>query len=69
MKNVYLKSSFREIKSSKGKFISIIIIILLGTLIFVGVRSTGPDLSNSASTYVNKYDLYDLQIVSTMGLT
>ena len=38
-------------------------------MLFVGVRSTGPDLSNSASTYVNKYNLADLQIVSTMGLT
>jgi putative ABC transport system permease protein len=69
MKNVYLKSSFKEIKSSKGKFISIILIILLGTMLFVGVRSTGPDLSNSASSYVNKYNLSDLQIISTMGLT
>ena len=55
MKNVYLKSSFKEISSSKGKFISIILIILLGTMLFVGVRSTGPDLSNSASSYVNNY--------------
>lgn len=69
MKNIYLKSSFKEISSSKGKFISIILIILLGTMLFVGVRSTGPDLSNSASSYVNEYHLADLQIVSTMGLT
>lgn len=69
MKNVYLKSSFKEISSSKGKFISIILIILLGTMLFVGVRSTGPDLSNSASSYVNNYHLADLQIISTMGLT
>lgn len=70
MKNkAYLKASFREISQSKGRFIAIIVIILLGTSLFVGVKSAGPILNHSASQYVDQQHLSNLQLVSTMGLT
>lgn len=70
MKNkTYLKASFREITQSKGRFIAIILIILLGTSLYVGVKSAGPILNHSASQYVDQHHLADLQIVSTMGIT
>ena len=42
----YLKASFREIKQSKGRFIAIVLIIMLGTLLFVGVKTAGPSQKN-----------------------
>lgn len=70
MKNkTYLKASFREIIYSKGRFISIVLIILLGTLLYVGIKATGPILNQSASQYVDKQELSNLQIISTGGLT
>lgn len=70
MKNkTYLKASFREIWQSRGRFIAIILIILLGTLLFVGVKTTGPVLNTSGSDYLEKQNLSDLQIISTGGLT
>ncbi|GCF92957.1 ABC transporter permease [Enterococcus florum] len=70
MKNrTYLKASFREIAYSKGRFIAIILIIFLGTMLYVGIKATGPILNSSASRYVNQQDLSDFQIVSTAGLT
>lgn len=70
MKNkTYLKASFREIWQSRGRFIAIILIILLGTLLFVGVKTTGPVLNTSGSEYLDKQNLSDLQIISTGGLT
>ena len=70
MKNkTYLKASLREILYSKGRFIAIVLIILLGTLLYVGIKATGPILNHSASRYVDKQDLSNLQIVSTGGLT
>ncbi|MDT2612690.1 ABC transporter permease [Enterococcus dongliensis] len=70
MKNkTYLKASLREIFYSKGRFIAIVLIILLGTLLYVGIKATGPILNHSASRYVDKQKLANLQIVSTGGLT
>ncbi|MGL4697174.1 FtsX-like permease family protein [Enterococcus larvae] len=70
MKNkTYLKASFREIWQSRGRFIAIILIILLGTLLFVGVKTTGPVLNTSGSDYLEKQNLSDLQVISTGGLT
>ncbi|MGM0215249.1 ABC transporter permease [Enterococcus sp. AZ109] len=70
MKNkTYLKASLREIAYSKGRFIAIILIILLGTMLFVGIKATGPILNSSASQYVDEHNLSDLQVVSTGGLT
>ena len=70
MKNkTYLKASLREIIYSKGRFIAIVLIILLGTLLYVGIKATGPILNHSASQFVDKQELSNLQIVSTGGLT
>ncbi|MGC6768218.1 FtsX-like permease family protein [Enterococcus sp. LJL51] len=70
MKNkTYLKAAFREIIKSRGRFIAIILIIFLGTLLFVGVKTTGPVLNTSGSQYFEKQHLSDLQILSTGGLT
>ncbi|EOH92084.1 FtsX-like permease family protein [Enterococcus villorum] len=65
----YLKASFREIRQSKGRFIAIVLIIMLGTLLFVGVKTAGPVMQKTMDQYVNKGNLSDLQIISTAGLT
>lgn len=70
MKNkTYMKASFREIFYSKGRFIAIVLIILLGTLLYVGIKATGPILNHSASRYVDRQELSNVQIISTGGLT
>lgn len=65
----YLKASFREIKQSKGRFIAIVLIIMLGTLLFVGVKTAGPVMQKTMAHYVNQKNLSDLQVISTAGLT
>jgi len=65
----YLKASAREIKQSKGRFIAIVLIILLGTLLFVGVKTAGPVMQKTMDHYVEKGNLWGLQIISTGGLT
>ncbi|MBU9788461.1 ABC transporter permease [Lentilactobacillus sp. G22-6] len=69
MNTTYFKATLREITYSWGKFISIVLIILLGSLLYVGIRATGPDLDNSAARYFNQYHLGDLTVTSTLGLT
>ncbi|WP_086313450.1 FtsX-like permease family protein [Candidatus Enterococcus palustris] len=68
-KTALLKTSFREIKQSKTRFISIMGIIFLGVMVFVGLKATGPDMTQTASNYYQKQKLPDARIVSTLGLT
>ena len=47
----YLKASFREIKQSKGRFTAIVLIIMLGTLLFVGVKTAGPVMQKTMDSF------------------
>ncbi len=49
----YLKAGFREIRQSKGRFIAIILIVMLGTLLFVGVKTAGPVMQKTMDHYVD----------------
>ena len=66
---IYLKSTFTDIRKAFGRFISIILMIMIGVLLFVGIKSIGPNLENTAENYLKSSQLFDLQIVSTAGLT
>lgn len=61
------KNMLRSINQAKGRFIAIILIIMLGVLIFVGVKATGPSLNNSLNKTVADKNLSDVQVVSTTG--
>lgn len=69
MKNLYLRSTFRDIRHSLGRFIAIILIIFMGVLLFVGIKSVGPNLEETVQDHVTKYAVSDLQLVGTAGLT
>lgn len=69
MKNLYLRSTFRDIRQSLGRFVAIILIIFMGVLLFVGIKSVGPNLEETVQEHVTKYDVSDLQLVGTAGLT
>jgi putative ABC transport system permease protein len=63
------KNMWREISANKGRFIAIILIILLGTLVFVGIKAAGPGLNDSLDTTVKHSRLSDVQLLSTTGFT
>lgn len=69
IKNVYLKSIYRDIKASFGRFISIVLIIFMGVMLFVGIKSVGPDLEATVNQFIKQNELSDVQIVSSAGLT
>ncbi|SCH70590.1 outer membrane-specific lipoprotein transporter subunit LolE [uncultured Clostridium sp.] len=71
MKNskAYKKSIIREILSSKARFASILIIILLGVAFYAGIKSSGPDINESVNELYNSQKLMDSKIVSSLGLT
>ena len=68
MKRAYVKSIFRELRQSRSRFISILIMVALASMFLCGLRSTAPDMQLTADSYYDRQGLMDLQAVSTLGL-
>ena len=63
------KDIIREIKKTKSKFISLIIIIFLGVFVFVGLKETSPTMLNTTNAYFKNINMYDLKIKNNFLLT
>ncbi len=63
------KNIFREITHSKGRFMSIMLICMIGVGFFSGVTATGDDMKLSADKLYDNQQLFDLRVLSTFGLT
>ncbi len=68
-KRALRKDTYREIKSSAGRFISIMLIISLGAGFFVGIKATAPSVFATAETYFRAQDMMDMEILSTAGFS
>ncbi len=68
MKKVLVTSALREIRKTFSRFLSILLIVALGTGFFAGVKATTPDMLLTIDRYFDDYRLADLRVVSTMGL-
>ena len=68
MKYLY-KNTFKKIRYSLGRFLSLICIVLLGSAFFAGIRETATDMLKTLDNYYDEYKLYDYKIISTYGLT
>lgn len=69
LKKALLKDSFKEIKVSYKRFISILLMALLGVGFFAGLRATSPDMVNTIDKYFKDQNVYDIEVLSTLGLT
>ena len=69
IKKALLKDTFKEIKKSYKRFISILLMALLGVGFFAGLRASSPDMVDSIDTYYKKQNVYDIEVMSTLGLT
>lgn len=63
------KDFFVEIKRTKSRFLSIMAIVALGVAFYAGIRATEPDMFLSADTMYDNQNMFDLRIMSTLGLT
>ena len=63
------KELLREIRSSRNRFLSILIMVALGVMFLVGLRSAAPDMRATADSFFDSNRFYDIQILSTLGLT
>ncbi|TDT62861.1 putative ABC transport system permease protein [Fonticella tunisiensis] len=62
-----MKDTFREIKRTLSRFLSIFAIVALGVSFFAGVKATSPDMKLTADKYFDDYRLMDIKLLSTMG--
>lgn len=69
MKKVLLKDSLKEIKNTYKRFISILLMAFLGVGFFAGIRATSPDMVNTIDKYYDDQNVYDIHVLSTLGLT
>ncbi len=69
MNRLLLKSTFRTIGRNFGRFVAILLIVATGLAFFAGVKAAGPDMLATARKYYDDYNLMDLRVQSTIGLT
>ena len=67
MKKLLKETLVCTIKTSK-RFISILVIVLLGVGFFAGIRAVAPDMKNTLDDYFDSTNMYDIYITSNYGV-
>lgn len=67
--NRLLTDTLREIKNTRSRFVSILVLSALAVCFLAGLRVTEPDMKNSVDQYLDDQRLMDLRAVATLGLT
>ncbi len=67
MKNALFTATLREVRHTFTRFMSIFLIVALGTGFFAGIKATTPDMLSTIDTYFDENHLADIRLVSTMG--
>lgn len=69
MKNRIITNSVRTIKKSFSRFIPLFFMSFLAVFVFAGLQSLKPDMLITLDNYLDEHNIYDIKIVSTLGLT
>lgn len=59
----------REIRNTRSRFLSILVLSALAVAFLAGLRTTAPDMERSADRYFDEHNLMDVEVLSTLGLT
>jgi len=68
-RNHICTDAVREIKKTRSRFLSILVLSALAVAFLAGLRTTAPDMERSADAYFDDHNLMDIQVLSTLGLT
>ncbi|WP_312107193.1 FtsX-like permease family protein [Lachnoclostridium sp.] len=69
MKKAYNKDIWRSMKKGKRRFFSIMLITALGVTMLTGIKAACVNLRYSADDFFDRQNLFDISVVSTLGLT
>ncbi len=69
MKKALIKDSVKEIKNTYKRFLSILLMAFLGVGFFAGLKASSPDMVDTIDNFYYKQNVYDIEVISTLGLT
>lgn len=67
MTKMLKRNIWRSITGSFGRYLAILLIIMLGSAFFTGLKMTRADMTGTAAAYLEETSLYDLRLMSTLG--
>ncbi len=67
-RTVYWKDIVSSFTRSKGRFLSILTLMMLGSLALVGLKVTPPNMTRTANRYISQQKMMDLEVLGDLGL-
>lgn len=67
-RKTYWKDLLQSFTGSKGRFISILTLMMLGSLAVVGLKVASPNMERTAWDYIQKANLADITVIADYGL-
>lgn len=67
-RKTYWKDLLQSFTGSKGRFISILTLMMLGSLALVGLKVASPNMERTAWDYIQKSNLADITVIADYGL-
>lgn len=68
-KSILNKDIWLSFRQSKGRFLSIMFLMMLGSFALVGLKAASPDIENSANCYLSQMKMMDLAVMSDYGIS
>lgn len=62
------KLTIKSLIETPGRFFSILLLMLLGSMTLIALKVTGPDIDAEATKYFNNLNVADLTIISSKGI-
>lgn len=69
MRNAYSKDIMRAVRQGRKRFFSLMLITVLGVTMMCGLKAACVDLRKSADAFFDRQRLFDIVVLSTLGLT
>lgn len=67
-RRILWKDALSSLNHSWGRFIGILLLMVVSAFAFIGLKMAGPDMRNTAQTYYQDVNLADLTVSSNYGL-
>lgn len=69
MHAAFRKDILRTIRGNLKRFVALVVITILGTAMFSGLKAGCDDLRTAADDFYDSQQLFDMRILSTLGIT
>ena len=64
---MFHKDTFRLIRKTLKRFVTIVLIVLIGVAFMVGLMSSAPTMKHSVNKYFDQSNFMDVQLYSSYG--